>query len=57
MLSTDGRELPAALVSHSAGAGSFDSANTSLREVFPALRMTLRVECRVPRPYGSVFAT
>ncbi len=41
MPSIDRRELPAAPVSHSAGTGSFDSANTSLREVFAALRMTL----------------
>ena len=41
MLSTAGRELPATAVSHAAGAGSFDSANTSLREVFSALRMTV----------------
>ncbi len=45
MLSTAGRKLPAGSVSCSTGAGSFDSANTTLREAFAALRMTLWVVC------------
>jgi hypothetical protein len=48
MLSTAGRELHAAPVSHSAGTGSFDSANTSLREVLATPRMTLWVSTDHP---------
>ena len=51
MRSTHWRELPASPISHSAGAGFFDSANTSLREVLAALRMTLRLGACTPFGY------